>query len=45
VSTKPFYVAGDWRHGGGTLRVKSPYDGSVVAEVGVPTDADVEEAV
>jgi len=45
VRTKPFYVAGDWRHGDGTLQVKSPYDGSVVAEVGVPTDADVEEAV
>ncbi len=43
--TKPFYVAGDWRMGQGTLDVKSPYDGSVVATLGVPTDADVEDAV
>jgi acyl-CoA reductase-like NAD-dependent aldehyde dehydrogenase len=45
MATKPFYVAGDWRTGHGTLEVQSPYDGSVVAEIGVPTDADVEEAV
>jgi acyl-CoA reductase-like NAD-dependent aldehyde dehydrogenase len=45
MTTKPFYVAGDWRMGQGTLEVKSPWDGSVVAELGVPTDADVEEAV
>jgi acyl-CoA reductase-like NAD-dependent aldehyde dehydrogenase len=45
MSTKPFYVAGDWRAGSGTLEVRSPWDGSVVAELGVPTDADVEEAV
>jgi acyl-CoA reductase-like NAD-dependent aldehyde dehydrogenase len=45
LTTKPFYVAGDWRMGQGTLEVKSPWDGSVVAELGVPTDADVEEAV
>src|SRR6266536_1268278 len=43
--TKPFYVAGDWRMGQGTLDVKSPYDGSVVATLGVPSDADVEDAV
>jgi acyl-CoA reductase-like NAD-dependent aldehyde dehydrogenase len=45
MATKPFYVAGDWRTGEGTLEVKSPYDGSLVAKVGVPTDDDVEEAV
>jgi acyl-CoA reductase-like NAD-dependent aldehyde dehydrogenase len=45
VSTKPFYVAGDWRTGQGTLDVKSPYDGSVVASLGVPSDSDVEDAV
>src|SRR2546426_2662257 len=45
MAVRPFYVAGDWRTGQGTLPVKSPYDGSVVAELGVPTDADVEEAV
>ena len=45
MTTKPFYVAGDWRTGQGTLEVKSPWDGSVVAELGVPTDSDVDEAV
>src|SRR2546428_5869427 len=45
MAVRPFYVAGAWRTGQGTLPVKSPYDGSVVAELGVPTDADVEEAV
>jgi acyl-CoA reductase-like NAD-dependent aldehyde dehydrogenase len=45
MSAKPFYVAGEWRTGQGTLEVKSPYDGAVVAALGVPTDADVEDAV
>src|SRR6266516_814772 len=45
MTVRPFYVAGEWRTGEGTLAVRSPYDQSVVAEVGVPTDADVEEAV
>src|SRR5919198_4233422 len=45
MTTKPFYVAGDWRTGHGTLGVHSPYDGTVVASLGVPTDADVEDAV
>src|SRR5881409_3333602 len=45
TSTKPFYIAGEWRTGQGTLEVKSPWDGSVVATLGVPTDADVEDAV
>ena len=44
MSTKPFLVNGDWRTGEGTFEVKSPFDDSVVAEIGVPTDADVEEA-
>jgi acyl-CoA reductase-like NAD-dependent aldehyde dehydrogenase len=45
MTTRPYYVAGSWRTGEQTFSVKSPYDGSVVAEVGVPSDADVEEAV
>ncbi len=44
MDTKPFLVNGDWRTGEGTFEVKSPYDDSVVAEIGVPTEADVEEA-
>src|SRR3989475_3359162 len=45
AKTRPFYAAGQWKTGRGTLAVKSPYDGSVVAEIGVPTDEDVEQAV
>ena len=41
---KPFLVNGQWRTGDGTFEVHSPYDGSVVAEIAVPTAADVEEA-
>jgi acyl-CoA reductase-like NAD-dependent aldehyde dehydrogenase len=44
MGTKPFLVAGEWRTGEGTFEVKSPFDDSVVAEIGVPTQADVEEA-
>ena len=45
MAVKPFYVAGDWRTGEGTVEVRSPFDDSVVAEVGVPTERDVEDAV
>src|SRR6266540_7204524 len=45
MTTKSFYIAGDWRTGEGTLDVHSPWDDSVVATLGVPTDAEVEEAV
>jgi acyl-CoA reductase-like NAD-dependent aldehyde dehydrogenase len=44
METRPFYVNGEWRTGEGTLEVKSPFDESLVAEIGVPTEADVEEA-
>jgi aldehyde dehydrogenase (NAD+) len=44
MSTRPFLVNGGWRTGEGTFAVHSPFDDSVVAEVGVPTDADVEDA-
>jgi acyl-CoA reductase-like NAD-dependent aldehyde dehydrogenase len=45
MTTRPFYVAGAWRTGEGTLDVMSPYDGAVVGTIGVPTDRDVEDAV
>jgi aldehyde dehydrogenase (NAD+) len=45
MTTKPFYIAGDWRTGEGTLDVHSPYDDGVVATIGVPTERDVEDAV
>ncbi|MET0801960.1 MAG: aldehyde dehydrogenase family protein [Actinomycetota bacterium] len=45
TEVKPFLVNGEWRTGEGTVEVRSPFDDSVVAELGVPTDADVEEAI
>jgi acyl-CoA reductase-like NAD-dependent aldehyde dehydrogenase len=45
MMTRPFYVGGEWRTGDGSVQVRSPFDDSVVAELGVPTDDDVEEAV
>ena len=44
MATEQFLVAGEWRSGEGTFEVRSPYDDVVVAEVGIPTDADAEEA-
>jgi acyl-CoA reductase-like NAD-dependent aldehyde dehydrogenase len=44
MDPRPFLVNGEWRTGEGTFEVTSPYDDSVVAEIGVPTAADVEEA-
>ena len=45
MSVRPYLVNGEWRTGEGTFEVKNPYDDSVVEEIGVPTEADVEEAV
>ena len=45
MATRPFLVNGEWRTGEGTFEVHSPFDDSVVAEIGVPTDADVEESI
>src|SRR3990172_4321870 len=45
MTVRPFLVNGEWRTGEGSFEVHSPYDDSVVAEIGVPTAADVEEAV
>src|SRR5947208_16868181 len=45
MDARPYLVNGEWRTGEGTFEVKSPFDDSVVAEVGVPTAADVEEAM
>jgi aldehyde dehydrogenase (NAD+) len=42
---KPYLVAGEWRTGEESFEVTSPYDGAVVARIGVPTDEDVERAV
>jgi len=45
TETRPYYVAGETRTGDETFEVKSPHDGSVVAEIASPADADVEEAL
>jgi len=44
MAVRPYLVNGDWRTGGDSFEVRSPYDDSVVAEIGVPSDAEVEEA-
>src|SRR5918992_3176997 len=44
MTTTPYLVAGDRRTGDEPFEVTSPYDGQVVARVGTPSDADVEEA-
>jgi acyl-CoA reductase-like NAD-dependent aldehyde dehydrogenase len=44
MTVRPFLVNGEWRTGEDSFEVRSPYDDGVVAEVGVPTEADVEEA-
>jgi acyl-CoA reductase-like NAD-dependent aldehyde dehydrogenase len=44
MTVRPYLVNGQWRSGEGTFGVKSPYDDAVVAEIAVPTEADVEEA-
>ncbi|MDQ3991136.1 MAG: aldehyde dehydrogenase family protein [Actinomycetota bacterium] len=41
----PYRVAGEIRTGDQTFEVRSPFDGSVVAEVATPNDADVDDAV
>jgi acyl-CoA reductase-like NAD-dependent aldehyde dehydrogenase len=41
----PFYLSGAPATGTDTLRVMSPWDGSVVGEVSVPTGAQIEQAV
>jgi acyl-CoA reductase-like NAD-dependent aldehyde dehydrogenase len=44
MTVRPYLVNGEWRTGEGTFEVRSPYDDGVVAEIGLPTASDVEEA-
>jgi acyl-CoA reductase-like NAD-dependent aldehyde dehydrogenase len=44
MTVRPFFVNGEWRTGDGTLEVKNPFDDALVAEIGIPTQADVDEA-
>lgn len=45
MAVRPYLVNGEWRTGQDSFEVKNPFDDSVVAEIGVPGEADVEEAV
>ena len=44
MTVRPYLVNGQWRTGEGTFQVKNPFDDSLVAEIGIPTADDVEEA-
>jgi aldehyde dehydrogenase (NAD+) len=44
MAVNPFLVNGEWRTGDGVLEVRNPYDQSLVAEVGLPTPQDLEDA-
>jgi acyl-CoA reductase-like NAD-dependent aldehyde dehydrogenase len=45
AETKKFLVAGEWRSGTDAFDVTAPFDDSVVARVGKPTESDIEDAV
>jgi acyl-CoA reductase-like NAD-dependent aldehyde dehydrogenase len=45
TEVRPYVVAGETRTGDEPFEVTSPFDGSVVARVGTPTDADLEDAL
>ena len=45
TDSKGYLIAGEWKSGSETFDVTSPYDGSIVARVGSPSDADAEAAV
>jgi acyl-CoA reductase-like NAD-dependent aldehyde dehydrogenase len=42
---RDFLVAGEWRAGADPFDVRSPFDASLVASVGTPSDTDIEDAV
>lgn len=44
MTVRPYLVNGEWRTGEGTLEVRNPFDDSLVAQIAVPSEADVEEA-
>ena len=44
MTVRPYLVNGQWRTGEGTFEVKNPFDDALVAEIGIPTADDVEEA-
>ena len=44
AEVKPYLIAGEWKKGSTSFEVRSPYDGTVVAAVGAPDEADMEAA-
>lgn len=42
---KPFLIDGEWRTSSETIEVTSPFNGDAVAQVCVPTESDVEDAI
>ena len=45
MTVRPYLVNGQWRTGEGTFEVRNPFDDALVAEIGIPTADDVEEAI
>ena len=44
-AAKPFLINGEWRAGEGSFEVHDPATGDLVAEIGKPTEADIEDAI
>ncbi len=45
TNAKKFLIGGQWRTSNRTFAVKFPYTGEVIADICVPTDADLDDAV
>lgn len=45
MAGRPLPIAGEWREAATTFDVRSPFDGHLVAEVGVPGGGDIEDAL
>ncbi len=45
TNAKKFLIGGQWRTSDRTFAVKFPYTGEVIADICVPTDADLDDAV
>jgi acyl-CoA reductase-like NAD-dependent aldehyde dehydrogenase len=45
MAGRPLPIAGEWREAAATFQVRSPFDGQLVAEVGMPGEGDVEDAL
>jgi acyl-CoA reductase-like NAD-dependent aldehyde dehydrogenase len=45
MAGRPLPIGGEWREVPGAFEVRSPFDGRLVAEVGMPEEGDVEDAL